>query len=281
MTGEKFIMKKKSISFTKRCISALLAVPIASLGLVTAFAENGTPEQSDVKTRDTYIIGDANGDGIVDVNDATTIQKAIAEISLEYFDETAADVDGSGLTVNNVTNIQKYLAEYKDPYKIGAEAAVAKSRTGFSDVVAGAWYEDAVDWGADNGIAQGIGDGLFGVGQKLTQADMESMLRRAAGLSESEETSAKPVDRITAVTAIWQQFGNGETALFQELAGTLHADKAYKIKRCNACQGINLLEKFVALDMQLVTQHINGEVRIADILLNNTLGILQKLLIKR
>ena len=41
---------------------------------------------------------------------------------------------------------------------------------------------------------------------------MESMLRRAAGLSESEETSAKPVDRITAVTAIWQQFGNGETA---------------------------------------------------------------------
>ena len=209
MTGEKFIMKKKSISFTKRCISALLAVPIASLGLVTAFAENGTPEQSDVKTRDTYIIGDANGDGIVDVNDATTIQKAIAEISLEYFDETAADVDGSGLTVNNVTNIQKYMAEYKDPYKIGAEAAVAKSRIGFSDVVAGAWYEDAVDWGADNGIAQGIGDGLFGVGQKLTQADMESMLRRAAGLSESEETSAKPVDRITAVTAIWQQFGNG------------------------------------------------------------------------
>ena len=41
---------------------------------------------------------------------------------------------------------------------------------------------------------------------------MESMLRRAAGLSESEETSAQPVDRITAVTAIWQQFGNGETA---------------------------------------------------------------------
>ena len=111
MTREKFIMKKKSISFTKRCISALLAVPIASLGLVTAFAENGTPEQSDAKTRDTYIIGDANGDGIVDVNDATAVQKAIAEISLDYFDETAADVDGSGLTVNNVTNIQKYLAE--------------------------------------------------------------------------------------------------------------------------------------------------------------------------
>lgn len=104
-------MKRKSISFTKRCISALLAVPIASLGLVTTFAENGMPEQSDAKTRNTYIIGDANGDGIVDVNDATAIQKAIAECPLDYFDEIAADVDGSGLTVNNVTNIQKYLGD--------------------------------------------------------------------------------------------------------------------------------------------------------------------------
>ena len=52
-------MKKKSISFIKRCISVLLAVPIASLGLVTAFAENGTSEQSDVTTRDTYVIAGA------------------------------------------------------------------------------------------------------------------------------------------------------------------------------------------------------------------------------
>ena len=100
-------MKKKSESFVKRCISALLAVPIASLGLVTAFAENGTLKQSDVNARDTYVIGDANGDGIINVNDATTVQKAIAEIPLDYFDQTAADVDGSGLTINNVTNMQK------------------------------------------------------------------------------------------------------------------------------------------------------------------------------
>ena len=50
-----------------------------------------------------------------------------------------------------------------------AEAAPV-SRTGFSDVVVGAWYEDAVDWAVDEGIVLGIGDGLFGVGQELTLA---------------------------------------------------------------------------------------------------------------
>ncbi len=121
-------------------------------------------------------------------------------------------MNGGGLTITDATDIQKYLAEFADPYQIGAEANRARSRTGFSDVKVGAPYEDAVDWGADNGIAQGTGDGLFGVGQALTQAEMDSMLRRAAGLSESEETSTQPVDRLTAVTAIWQQFANGETA---------------------------------------------------------------------
>ena len=182
------MMKKKSGSFTKRCISVLLAVPIASLSAVTAFADIGTPEQSGVNKRDTYIIGDAIGDGVVNISDATTVQKALAEFDLDFFDETAADVNGFGLTITDATDIQKYLAELADPYQIGAAAARAKSRTGFSDVKVGAPYEDAVDWGVDNGIAQGTGDGLFGVGQALTLAEMDSMLRRAAGLSESEET---------------------------------------------------------------------------------------------
>ena len=92
-----------------------------------------------------------------------------------------------------------------------AEAAPV-SRTGFSDVVVGAWYEDAVDWAVDEGIVLGIGDGLFGVGQELTLAQMDTMLCRAAGLPETAETSAQPADRLTAVTAIWERFGSGETA---------------------------------------------------------------------
>ena len=165
-----------------------------------------------VTTVDSYIIGDANGDGVVDINDATAIQKAVAEIPLDFFDEKAADVDFNGLSVEDATHIQKYLVEYNTPYRIGETAEAGKSRTGFSDVAVGAWYEDAVDWGVDNGIAQGISDDLFGVGQALTVADMDKMLRRTAGLPDSEETSTQTVDRLTAVTAIWNQFANGETA---------------------------------------------------------------------
>lgn len=165
-----------------------------------------------VTTVDSYIIGDANGDGVVDINDATAIQKAVAEIPLDFFDEKAADVDFNGLSVEDATNIQKYLVEYNTPYRIGETAEAGKSRTGFSDVAVGSCYEDAVDWGVDNGIAQGISDDLFGVGQALTVADMDKMLRRTAGLPDSEETSAQTVDRLTAVTAIWNQFANGETA---------------------------------------------------------------------
>ena len=203
---------KKSISLTKRCFTVLLAVLIASLTLITAYAENSSPDQSEGERRDTYVIGDADVDRDVTILDATAIQRYLAELSNDHFDEKAADVDGMELSILDAAYIQRFLAGLSDPYDIGDTAAVPKSRTGFSDVAVCAWYEDAVDWAVDNGIAQGIGDGLFGVGQALTQAQMDEMLRRAAGLAESEETSAQPVDRLTAVTAIWEQFSDGETA---------------------------------------------------------------------
>ena len=68
----------------------------------------------------TYIRGDANGDGIVNINDVTAIQRHLAE--LEAFKSkqiNAADVNGEGLDISDATAIQMYLAEYDDPYKIG------------------------------------------------------------------------------------------------------------------------------------------------------------------
>ena len=72
-----------------------------------------------VNTQDSYVIGDANGDGKITIEDATAVQKAIAEVPLDFFDIKAADADGNGLTIEDATNIQKYLAEYDDPCQIG------------------------------------------------------------------------------------------------------------------------------------------------------------------
>ena len=65
---------------------------------------------------DDVLIGDANGDGVVNITDATTVQKHIAQlIELEGDCLKAADANGDG-TVNiaDATQIQKYIAQLID-----------------------------------------------------------------------------------------------------------------------------------------------------------------------
>lgn len=60
----------------------------------------------------TYALGDVNGDGTIDVRDATAIQRAVAGIeALGTAQATAADVTGDGqTTVADVAEIQRYAA---------------------------------------------------------------------------------------------------------------------------------------------------------------------------
>ncbi len=65
------------------------------------------------------ILGDANGDGMVDIRDVTAIQRHASEYqNVKSF--KAADVDGDkAVAVQDATLIQRYLAEYKVEYTIG------------------------------------------------------------------------------------------------------------------------------------------------------------------
>ena len=62
-----------------------------------------------------YSVGDVNGDGKRDINDATTVQRAVAQLTtLSSLSQAAAEVDGDGkITVNDATIIQKFLAGMK------------------------------------------------------------------------------------------------------------------------------------------------------------------------
>ena len=64
-------------------------------------------------------MGDANNDGVVDISDATLIQKYSS--SYTELDDTqlfAGDVDGDGnIDVADVTLIQKYSASIGNRYK--------------------------------------------------------------------------------------------------------------------------------------------------------------------
>ncbi len=63
-----------------------------------------------------FAVGDSNGDGKIDIKDATTIQKCIAKISaLTPQQQKAADANCDGkVDINDATLIQKYLAKYID-----------------------------------------------------------------------------------------------------------------------------------------------------------------------
>ncbi len=76
-----------------------------------------------VPVDDSCPLGDANGDGKVNVKDATQIQKAAA--SLVFLDEVqtqAADVNGDGnVNVKDATAIQKFVAGIPVNFPIGEE----------------------------------------------------------------------------------------------------------------------------------------------------------------
>lgn len=73
---------------------------------------------------DSFIIGDATGDGLVTILDATAIQRFLAGLSVPAnFDESAADVDGSGTDILDATYIQRYLAGFQNPHRIGELSA--------------------------------------------------------------------------------------------------------------------------------------------------------------
>lgn len=66
-----------------------------------------------------YIRGDVDSDGLITVSDATLIQRVLVQIPVQSYNAKAADVNGDGLDISDATRIQRYLAEFNDPYHIG------------------------------------------------------------------------------------------------------------------------------------------------------------------
>ncbi len=58
-----------------------------------------------------YLLGDVDGNGKVEINDVTVLQRYLAEF-ISYVDKVVADVNGDGrVDVQDITDIQRYLAD--------------------------------------------------------------------------------------------------------------------------------------------------------------------------
>ncbi len=89
----------------------------------------GEPSQEDPPV----LLGDANGDGIVDIMDATTIQRHLAHLTtLPEIRQKAGMVNGDDeLTISDATTIQRYLAHFisRFPAEIASTSASSTDET--------------------------------------------------------------------------------------------------------------------------------------------------------
>lgn len=103
-----------------RIIKAVLicAAVLMIAGTVTVFAGHA-PDRVSAG----YILGDADLDGNVNINDVTCIQTFIAEMPLgDGISQLGADVDANGeVEIADATLLQQWLAEMETPYPIGEQ----------------------------------------------------------------------------------------------------------------------------------------------------------------
>ena len=86
------------------------------------YGENFAPQKFDIikTTPNNNILGDVDGDEVVTILDATAIQRHLASIPTESYNEQAADADEDGtVTIIDATAIQRYLAKLKTNENIG------------------------------------------------------------------------------------------------------------------------------------------------------------------
>ena len=106
-----------AVSAFYNCTNLTLGVWYGSYGYEYAKAQN-----IPYVLLDNALLGDANGDGVVNINDVTTIQRFKADMeTLEEINLHAADVNGDGnVTIEDATVLQQYFAEFDDvPDSIG------------------------------------------------------------------------------------------------------------------------------------------------------------------
>lgn len=102
-----------------RPLSILLSL-IMIMGVFTVLPLSAGAEKTDIAEKPIILLGDADGDGEVTILDATCIQRTLASLSVESYNETASDTDQDGeVTIVDATFIQRWLASLPSNDSIG------------------------------------------------------------------------------------------------------------------------------------------------------------------
>ena len=85
-------------------------------------------------------------------------------------------------------------------YRLENEPAAASA--GFTDVAAGQWYTDAVNWAAANNIVNGYGDSQFGPTDTITREQMAAILYRYAQYKGYDVTASADLSAYTDAASV-------------------------------------------------------------------------------
>lgn len=80
---------------------------------------------------DSYLIGDADGNGVIDINDVTTIQRLLAQLIDDPDGMIAkrSQLTGDELDISSATEIQRFLGGYENTYHIGETVELQQPAT--------------------------------------------------------------------------------------------------------------------------------------------------------
>ena len=85
----------------------------------------------------------------------------------------------------------------------GSAVTAAKPEAdGFTDVKLSQWYTDAIAWANANGIAAGIGNGLFGTDSNVTREQLATILFNYARYKGYDASKAAELGTFADATAI-------------------------------------------------------------------------------
>ncbi len=103
---------------------------------------------------------------------------------------TVTDSKGNVLTLTDLGNGKFSFTMPSGKVEVNATFAKEVEVSPFKDVAVSAYYYDAVKWAVENGITDGVGNGLFAPNTSCTRAQIVTFLWRASGSPEPKSMSS-------------------------------------------------------------------------------------------
>ena len=104
-------------------------------------------------------------------------------VSGSYYEKAVAWAIENGITTGTTTSTFSPDATCTRAQSVTflfrAIGKLVDSKAEFSDVLTDSYYANAVAWAVENGVTNGIGDGLFGPDNSCTRAQIVTFLFRA------------------------------------------------------------------------------------------------------